>query len=915
MKRNYLISGLSILAGLLLVEPAFALGLRITPTDSRPIESRPRQIVSVGFRVVNETSESIDLVPEIELPVGWRTVIKDGPFTLEPTESDIRFISVLIPADAPAGGHPIRFRLRGVAPSILESTSEATVLVLADYRLHLVLDRTPTYILAGEAFDALFSLTNFSNARSLVRLELVATDGLSGKLPFGQLELAVGETREISVPIGSSVVTRAIESHVQLAAILTSDENVRSVAGRSIEILPSGKESTDWYHRIPSNIVVTMVGERVGDQNNTSFQIGLGGSGVWNAKTGSRVAYKFRGPDQRFKTAHGKDQTFRIGYTAPSLSFGLGDQQFTLSSLLTRAEGRGAEISTVYEGVSLRTFAATAPVGRTQNDRLGLSIQYPFNQDKGHLNVNALIQDRVTTNHLFSIGGIMKSWGNRLIDMELATDSKGHPAARLSLVPNEGSYYSFQFEIAGPNFPGVITDTASVGFNYLDSFSETMRYRIGATYRQQNLSRQPELDSATEVYNVLLGVSRDTTFGLGMTADTQFNQETDRLSPSDTRNDLMSVRLGTSFRRKHWHLAGFHQAGVKSVRSTGEAFNRNRSVATLSYYPSDRVLLHSSLTRIEDEELIEQGEDLKLESAHHAEFYLANKLKFSIDLQTEMSKRTRSGNTEFGAAISKSMRLGLMGLKFRYKTFQNSQQKAEQSVLMTYRVPFGLPVRKRRDVGEVQGVVFDSVADRPASGTILRLGDALAIADANGHFLFPDMKVGAKVLSYRPSTIAAGRVFEEVLPLDLVVPAGKTKDIKLNLVSSATLKGNVSLYKFIGTMSPVRGSDKVVQANSRTLSSVAGVPGVLFLAKRGAEARQWFTDSRGGFEYFDFRPGIWKIKVIANRLPPYHYLERDEFVVDLSPDEEAVIEIRVLPKIRPLIFSQEEEGVVEEVVE
>jgi hypothetical protein len=67
------------------------------------------------------------------------------------------------------------------------------------------------------------------------------------------------------------------------------------------------------------------------------------------------------------------------------------------------------------------------------------------------------------------------------------------------------------------------------------------------------------------------------------------------------------------------------------------------------------------------------------------------------------------------------------------------------------------------------------------------------------------------------------------------------------------------------------------------------------------------TDPKGVFSFDDLRPGQWRVKVYDYDLPPYHYLEEEEFQIDLKPGEKKEITVRVLPRLRPIQIIEEGE--------
>ncbi|MEW6228571.1 MAG: hypothetical protein AB1700_10900, partial [Bacillota bacterium] len=52
-------------------------------------------------------------------------------------------------------------------------------------------------------------------------------------------------------------------------------------------------------------------------------------------------------------------------------------------------------------------------------------------------------------------------------------------------------------------------------------------------------------------------------------------------------------------------------------------------------------------------------------------------------------------------------------------------------------------------------------------------------------------------------------------------------------------------------------------------------------------------------------PGKWHLKVHAEGIPPYHYVEENNLSLDLEPGEDKELFIRVLPAERPITIIEE----------
>ena len=86
-----------------------------------------------------------------------------------------------------------------------------------------------------------------------------------------------------------------------------------------------------------------------------------------------------------------------------------------------------------------------------------------------------------------------------------------------------------------------------------------------------------------------------------------------------------------------------------------------------------------------------------------------------------------------------------------------------------------------------------------------------------------------------------------------------------------------------------------------------GLGNTLVEITKGEEVLRQLTDEKGGFSFEDIRPGKWKLKVYDYDLPIQHYLEQEEFQIELKPGEDKEVTVRVLPRLRPIQIIDEGE--------
>ena len=233
----------------------------------------------------------------------------------------------------------------------------------------------------------------------------------------------------------------------------------------------------------------------------------------------------------------------------------------------------------------------------------------------------------------------------------------------------------------------------------------------------------------------------------------------------------------------------------------------------------------------------------------------------------------------------------------------------ETNYVLSYSIPLGIPVGKKKSIGVISGKVWELQDDakESLSRAIVTLNGSKTATDAGGRFTF-SAPPGTYLLNIDLSSMELGKTTEEKLPVKVAVEAGKTVNVELTVVRAATLSGQVVL-----------GKDEPARAPEATKPVIVGQPGsaetpkvfkgVLVELSRDDETIRMLTDDEGKFSFMNIRPGRWNFKAYDYNLPAYHYIQNPEMDITLSPGEKKDIIVKVLPKQRQIEIL--EEGVIE----
>jgi hypothetical protein len=207
-------------------------------------------------------------------------------------------------------------------------------------------------------------------------------------------------------------------------------------------------------------------------------------------------------------------------------------------------------------------------------------------------------------------------------------------------------------------------------------------------------------------------------------------------------------------------------------------------------------------------------------------------------------------------------------------------RQTQTDFLLTYSVPFAVPVVRKSDVGSVHGRVFDSETGAGLANVVLNLDGLTAVTDRDGDFAFPVVKASAYRLSMDRANVDVGKVPRDDLPRDVTVVARERQDLKIALVRTATLAATVTL--------PTNGTARV------------GVPNVLVTLRRGDAVYRRLTDVDGRIQLGGLAPGEWHVTVAAETLPPGSAAQGGERRVELAPGATASVELALVALARDI---------------
>jgi uncharacterized membrane protein len=194
------------------LDTAQGLGIEVRPAEKEVFEAKPKEIISLTFRVTNTTSRQSEFVSEVKLPEGWDLITEDFPFELSGNEATTKLVSFIVPETAEAGRYKITYLVKMRKYPSIHDFYTVDVVVLPHSKLEVKLLETPQYITAGEYYQVRFLVTNNGNTENTVSMSIDSSENI----PF---TVDTDETLKLT-PWQSKTVTVWVEPDAKMAEML-----------------------------------------------------------------------------------------------------------------------------------------------------------------------------------------------------------------------------------------------------------------------------------------------------------------------------------------------------------------------------------------------------------------------------------------------------------------------------------------------------------------------------------------------------------------------------------------------------------------------------------------------------------------------------------------------------------------------
>lgn len=883
-------------------------GLLFAVASPPQVETVTGKVLFFSTRLANMTAQEICKTIQMECPKSWLPLPTSQIETVvDSHNASVKIFGVKIPDGAIAGDYPLTFGLEG-------STEKETIIVsvLPEIHFDAYFENLQPIYCNGEPMDLTLICNNDSNVPINICLQAKGDPICRGILTCAPFQIPPHEKYEVPITIRPTFDLLIDKQFLLLDIhnIDTGEKLCHHTLGLAVEQPGSGLDD-DLYRRIPGY----MKAIAFGDTGCYGAGVEFAGGGLVLPERNRYVDFFFRLPTRSQSCYYNADQVLYTGIWEDDWSIDLGDTVYNLSALTQRYRyGRGAGFDITKTNWSYGAHYTQNPWNShcCSKESCGYMAYSPLPGFEYALNYMHKDLKHTLTSNILTVSAELPFPTNGKTELEVGNNFVSHKfqhsTAAFRLATRGRWYDDYWYDIekvyAGKSFCGF--------YQHLDLLSSSVDVPLGQCTRgnlsynrlKQNfdtpccfvrschhdeenfplLLRQRQFNGRiTHTFCQGLSVSANALWlrahdaGEGCTYD--FDQEWGGFSLNYMRNRF-NLLANCSFGRQKDYLTG-HTTSLLQA-----------------YY----VCLGRDLTDHLYTSLFYEGGNTDYYDARPWRTVFGGSLRYRYGRGSFMELYLqRVHNTPDPYQISQMT----FNLHHNFKNFHTLDATAQYfyykhryhndfMFMVSYKVPFDIPVGRRSEIGTLHGYVYDPIAQSPIPQATINCNGLRATTDDSGYFSFRSLPAGEH------------QVKTEILPNHLItqnhghepvtVIGGRNNLLTLPVVANCCIEGDVLIYAIEESLDKLKG--QLEDKNQIRLVELGGSKGVkVFISKDdNKEIYSTITDSKGHFIFSKLRPGNWHLWVSTSHLPKFHDLNMNHLVFDLEPGKQQKVTFKIIPQ-------------------
>lgn len=899
--------------------------------SERLIEARPDEFIGLSYHVENRSQGAVRLMDSVSLPPGWREVVPLFEFDLEPGQVSARSVMVQVGSQTAAGDYDIGYQVRALNLPELSAMGDAVqVAVLAVRDVELLSTTTlPEQLVAGRSTRFAVQVVNQGN--QAVTLNLAAEFDLPAKIDLDTTQLTVeaGAQQAVWVEITpDTAITRLARRNFRITATDATtppDETLHLRFNQRFEVVPV-VAGDDPYLRFPVSLATAFGG----DDDDQGIQFTLSGNGFVDEARQHRMAFFARAPDREGRSVLSGRDEYWLRYEHDHLAAEAGDLSFSLSPLMSQGRfGRGLGIDLNPRGdfpLYAGGYAVRDRYLPVQRDDVGAYLGWrPL--ERLDVRVNALrtqtdadpqrgldgfedtllgvaaelrlrARDRLQLEYVASRSGA----ADRGLDGD-ATDSAWRINWSGQAGPRQRSLrYQLNARWSGPDFAGRQNDSADYGASV--AFPLTTRIRADLNYRrfERNLDAEPSRGAALRenLYRTGLQIELPARWRGFVEVD---HYQRDDIQPDPLR-DLreQGLRLGLGRSGRDWSLRADARFARTDNRLLDQRGSGNDYTLTGSYRIANTLDLSFNVRIGDDDQpadsrLLREGRQYggSLNWRPHRNLDVRASYNRYEQRFPEESLRERNDRDAYGLSVRYRLS-ARQTLSADLRRYESSFGEDRSTWLLSYTVDFGVPYRRKRSLGSLEGrVVRSDLPGAPGlANAVVLVNNSATQTDAEGYFRFRSLPPGDYQLRIDERSLDDRLIPSDRSSGSIRVLSAQTTRAELSLTEGGSISGTLRFKDNGNGINGINGNGNG-NGNGDDINT-NGLGNILIELTNGDEQRRTLSRRGGAFLFEGLAPGPWQLRVYEHNLPARSVLENGNRALHVEAGQTHELKVRILPR-------------------
>ena len=921
----------------LLLAPAVALGqskghgVEVQAVSMPLLDTAPGRILSLSFRVTNHTSQTAEFSEALELPADWQTIIPPVGFRLAPAEAQVAIVAFLVPASAAAGDYTVTYTVRSRVDYGLQDAETVTVSVLPFSKLTILVEDSPDLVIAGQKYQVKLRLLNQGNAAVDLQLEAQSDREYPLSLDVSQVALNPGSSQLVILTIQTDKYERQARQHsVQVQAREAGSGELEAATVTTAKIIPLISQEPDLYQRLPAILSLRAVGAG----GEAGQQLELRGAGALTETGEARLDFLLSGPDTQHAGLFGRRDEYRLNYSTPNLDLRLGDQCYGLSLLTENYHyGRGVAVGVnPAAGLGFGAYTLRTRWSQPQEDEVGAYLstrlsgtnQVKFNwlhRARGAVGEEAAVDDSLwsleTRLKLNRHSSLIAEHARSSSDQASAERDDAYYIALNSIAPNR-THYTFSKLHAGPDYRGYYRDCDRTDGAVTLSLGK--REQVSASFQQwqQNLELRADRLTAPQEKVFNLQVSRSYKSRWSISFGYQQFGRRDLLRPADFNYAEQALIISLGRASDKYNFRADLRGGTQRNLLTHQAGTAAQLSLFASCRPARRqtVTVYGSIgnTNAQGSRLLGFGNNLGVSTSWQQTerlFLNFNYLRYGFSSDNQRS--TGQVDAELAYALPDETTWAFR--IHRDRGWINEEN--ELSYVLSYSIPLGIPVGRKRKVGAIKGYIYAEQmgGKRPIANAIVTTDGEAVATDRFGSFTFSSLKPGNYLLHIDASSLGPNQVTQDPRSQLVQITGGEVTQVDIPVIEAAGVSGVVAMAPAAfapdeSGVKPAVGPGEYVVGDPRASADsrqAGGLANLLVELTQEGEVLRRVTDQSGRFLFDGLRPGRWRLVIYDYNLPAMHYIENSARELELIPGEQKELSFQVRPRLRRIKMMEDDQ--------